>query len=96
LYIGNSPTPATSIDDVLSQALFCPNEAARSIHYVFGFNPSTRINLSNIHIDGKSPYTTGCGDGYYYWTVEMVGKGDQISMKSNYITRTAGRSPALS
>jgi pectin lyase len=26
----------------------------------------------------------------------MVGKGDQITMKGNYITRTAGRSPALS
>jgi pectin lyase len=65
-------------------------------HYVFGFNPSTRITLSNNHIDGKSPYSTGCGDGYHYWTFEMVGKGDQISMKSNYITRTAGRSPALS
>jgi pectin lyase len=65
-------------------------------HYVFGFNPSTRITLSNNHIDGKSPYSTGCGDGYHYWTFEMVGKGDQITMKSNWITRTGGRSPALS
>jgi pectin lyase len=26
----------------------------------------------------------------------MVGKGDQITLKANYITRTAGRAPALS
>ncbi|CAH0017087.1 unnamed protein product [Clonostachys rhizophaga] len=64
-------------------------------HYVFGHDPSTRITLSNNHIDGESPYSTG-GDGYHYWTFEMVGKGDQITMKNNYITKTAGRSPALS
>ena len=64
-------------------------------HYVFGFNPSTRITLSNNHISGASPYSTGC-DGYHYWTFEMVGKNDQITMKSNWITNTAGRSPALS
>ena len=65
-------------------------------HYVFGFNPSKRITLSSNHIDGKSPYSTGCGDGYHYWTFEMVGTDDQITMKNNYITNTAGRSPALS
>ncbi|KAI8680617.1 hypothetical protein LRP88_04594 [Fusarium phalaenopsidis] len=64
-------------------------------HYVFGFNPSKRITLSNNFIDGQSPYSTG-GDGYHYWTFEMVGKDDQITMQNNYIKRTAGRSPALS
>ncbi|KAJ4315797.1 hypothetical protein N0V84_008201 [Fusarium piperis] len=64
-------------------------------HYVFGFNPSKRITLSNNFIDGESPYSTG-GDGYHYWTFEMVGKDDQITMQNNYIKRTAGRSPALS
>ncbi|KAF6817030.1 pectin lyase C [Colletotrichum plurivorum] len=64
-------------------------------HYVFGFNPSKRITLSNNFINGESDYSTGC-DGYHYWTFEMVGKDDQITMKNNYIYKTAGRSPALS
>ncbi|KAI9172742.1 pectin lyase [Paramyrothecium foliicola] len=65
-------------------------------HYVFGFEPSTRITLSNNFIDGDSPFSTGCGNGYHYWTFEMVGTDDQITMKGNYISHTSGRSPALS
>ncbi|KAE8389492.1 pectin lyase fold/virulence factor [Aspergillus alliaceus] len=64
-------------------------------HYVFGFNTSTRVTLSNNFINGESPYSTGC-NGYHYWTFEMVGEGDQITLQNNYIYRTAGRSPALS
>ncbi|KAJ4312133.1 hypothetical protein N0V94_007611 [Neodidymelliopsis sp. IMI 364377] len=64
-------------------------------HYVFGFDPSTRITLSSNFINGASDYSTGC-DGYHYWVFEMVGTGDSITMKNNYITKTAGRGPALS
>ncbi|KAG6357323.1 hypothetical protein INS49_015201 [Diaporthe citri] len=64
-------------------------------HYVFGFNPSKRITLSNNFINGESDFSTGC-DGYHYWTFEMVGEDDQITMKNNYIYKTAGRGPALS
>ncbi|KAJ8110349.1 hypothetical protein OPT61_g6788 [Boeremia exigua] len=64
-------------------------------HYVFGFTPSTRIELSSNFINGASDFSTGC-DGYHYWVFEMVGTGDTISMKNNYITKTAGRGPALS
>ncbi|KAJ0167765.1 putative pectin lyase C [Colletotrichum tanaceti] len=64
-------------------------------HYVFGFEPSKRITLSNNFIDGNSTYSTGC-NGYHYWTFEMVGEDDQITMKNNYIYKTAGRGPALS
>ncbi|KAI9162845.1 putative pectin lyase C [Paramyrothecium foliicola] len=64
-------------------------------HYVFGFDPSHRITLSNNFIDGNAPYSTGC-NGYHYWTFELVGHDDQITMKNNYIVKTAGRSPALS
>ncbi|GJC78672.1 putative pectin lyase C [Colletotrichum liriopes] len=64
-------------------------------HYVFGFDPSKRITLSNNFINGDSTYSTGC-NGYHYWTFEMVGKDDQITMKNNYIYKTAGRGPALS
>ncbi|KAJ5017429.1 putative pectin lyase C [Colletotrichum sp. SAR 10_99] len=64
-------------------------------HYVFGFNPSKRITLSNNFINGESDYSTGC-NGYHYWTFEMVGTDDQITMKNNYIYKTSGRSPALS
>jgi pectate lyase len=51
--------------------------------------------LSNNFIDGNSPYSTGC-NGYHYWNFELVGHDDQITMKNNYIVKTAGRSPALS
>ncbi|OBR12956.1 Pectin lyase [Colletotrichum higginsianum IMI 349063] len=64
-------------------------------HYVFGFEPSKRITLSNNFINGNSTYSTGC-NGYHYWTFEMVGEDDQITMKNNYIYKTAGRGPALS
>ncbi|CAG7943743.1 unnamed protein product [Penicillium salamii] len=64
-------------------------------HYVFGFDTSTRVTLSNNFINGETPYSTGC-DGYTYWTFEMVGKADQITLQSNYIYKTTGRSPALS
>ncbi|KAF4556657.1 Pectate lyase-like protein 10 [Elsinoe fawcettii] len=64
-------------------------------HYVFGFTPSTRVTLSNNFINGDSQYSTGC-DGYHYWTFEMVGTKDSITMKNNFIYKTAGRGPALS
>ncbi|CAG8263117.1 unnamed protein product [Penicillium salamii] len=64
-------------------------------HYVFGFDTSTRVTLSNNFINGETPYSTGC-DGYTYWTFEMVGKADQITLQNNYIYKTTGRSPALS
>ncbi|KAK1659109.1 pectin lyase [Colletotrichum godetiae] len=64
-------------------------------HYVFGFTPSKRITLSNNFINGNSTFSTGC-DGYHYWTFEMVGEDDQITMKNNYVYMTAGRGPALS
>ncbi|KAM0231447.1 hypothetical protein ACHAPO_008557 [Fusarium lateritium] len=64
-------------------------------HYCFGHSPSKKITLSNNFINGKSPFSTG-GDGYHYWTFEMVGEDDQITMQNNYIYRNAGRSPALS
>ncbi|KAK1144204.1 hypothetical protein N8T08_005617 [Aspergillus melleus] len=65
-------------------------------HYVFGFDTSTRVTLSNNFINGESPFSTGCGDKHHYWTFEMVGEGDQITLQNNYIFSTAGRSPALS
>lgn len=74
-----------------------PTQTARPgrQHYVFGFTPSTRITLSSNFINGLSAYSTGC-DGYHYWVFEMLGTGDTITMKNNYITKTAGRGPALS
>jgi pectin lyase len=64
-------------------------------HYTFGFTPSTRITLSSNFINGEADYSTGC-DSYHYWVFEMVGTGDTITMKNNYITKTSGRGPALS
>ncbi|KNG88308.1 pectin lyase F [Aspergillus nomiae NRRL 13137] len=64
-------------------------------HYTFGFATNTRITLSNNFINGETPYSTGC-DGYHYWTFEMVGEADQITMQNCYIYMTTGRSPALS
>ncbi|KAI5236270.1 putative pectin lyase precursor [Aureobasidium subglaciale] len=64
-------------------------------HYVFGYEPSTGITLSNNFINGNSTYSTSC-DHYHYWNFEMVGTDDQITLKNNYMYRTAGRAPALS
>jgi pectate lyase len=46
-------------------------------------------------VNGETTYSTGC-DGYTYWTFEMVGDADEITLQNNYIYMTAGRSPALS
>ncbi|KAJ5388501.1 pectin lyase F [Penicillium cosmopolitanum] len=64
-------------------------------HYTFGFDTNTRITLSNNFVDGETTYSTGC-DGYTYWTFEMVGDADEITLQNNYIYMTSGRSPALS
>ncbi|KAI8663248.1 Amb-all domain-containing protein [Fusarium keratoplasticum] len=64
-------------------------------HYVFGRDKSTGITLSNNFIDGRTSWSAGC-TGYHYWTFEMVGQGDQITLQNNYIIHTAGRGPALS
>ncbi|CVL06523.1 hypothetical protein LB506_012300 [Fusarium annulatum] len=64
-------------------------------HYVFGRDKSTGITLSNNHIDGHTQWSAGC-DGYHYWTIEMVGQGDQITLQNNLIEHTSGRGPALS
>ncbi|KAI1631523.1 pectin lyase fold/virulence factor [Biscogniauxia mediterranea] len=64
-------------------------------HYAFGFDPNTRVTLSNNYIDGKTNWSASC-DGHHYWTLELVGEGDQITFQNNYLTYTSGRSPALS
>jgi pectin lyase len=49
-------------------------------HYVFGFDPSTRITLSNNFINGQTSYSASC-DGHQYWAMELVGDDDQITFK---------------
>ncbi|OTB09232.1 polysaccharide lyase family 1 protein [Hypoxylon sp. CI-4A] len=64
-------------------------------HYVFGRDKSTGITISNNYINGTTPWSAGC-DTYHYWTLEMLGEGDQITMQNNFIEHTSGRSPGLS
>ncbi|KAF5723130.1 pectin lyase C [Fusarium mundagurra] len=72
-------------------------------HYVSAWSSALRLwprqehwyhPLQN-HIDGRAQWSAGC-DGYHYWTIEMVGQGDQITLQNNLIEHTAGRGPALS
>ncbi|KAL4809475.1 pectin lyase fold/virulence factor [Aspergillus unguis] len=65
------------------------------VHYVFGYNPNSKVTLSNNFINGDTTYSTSC-DGYQYWGMELVGEDDQITFKGNYLHKTSGRSPALS
>ncbi|KAL3493263.1 putative pectin lyase C [Aspergillus germanicus] len=65
------------------------------VHYVFGFNPNSKVTLSNNFLNGETTYSTSC-DGYQYWGMELVGENDSITFKGNYLYKTTGRSPALS
>ncbi|KAF4428275.1 putative pectin lyase precursor [Fusarium austroafricanum] len=64
-------------------------------HYVFGRDKSTGITLSNNHINGRTQWSAGC-DGYHYWTIEMVGQGDQITFQNIFVEHITGCGPALS
>ncbi|ETS75642.1 putative pectin lyase C [Pestalotiopsis fici W106-1] len=64
-------------------------------HYVTGFNPNTRMTWSNNFINGHTNYSATC-NGHHYWTLELLGTGDQITFLNNYVYMTSGRSPALS
>ncbi|KFA77256.1 hypothetical protein S40288_01340 [Stachybotrys chartarum IBT 40288] len=63
-------------------------------HYVFHFEPSTSITLSNNYIDGQTDWSATC-NGYHYWTIKLAGEADQITFMNNYIYHTSGRAPAL-
>ncbi|PYH67636.1 polysaccharide lyase family 1 protein [Aspergillus vadensis CBS 113365] len=64
-------------------------------HYVTGFHPNTRMTWSNNFLNGKTTHSAGCDD-HHYWTLELVGKGDEITFQNNYVYHTTGRGPALS
>jgi hypothetical protein len=50
------------------------------VHYVFGFNPNSKVTLSNNFLNGETTYSTSC-DGYQYWGMELVGENDSITFK---------------
>jgi hypothetical protein len=52
------------------------------VHYVFGFNPNSKVTLSNNFINGETTYSTSC-DGYQYWGMELVGENDSITFKGS-------------
>ncbi|BCS19434.1 polysaccharide lyase family 1 protein [Aspergillus puulaauensis] len=73
----------------------CETSVIGRQHFVTGFNPNTRITLSNNFFNGETTYSAGCDD-YHYWTLELVGVGDEITFQNNHIYHTTGRGPALS
>lgn len=50
-----------------------------------GFDSNTRMTWSNNFLNGETTHSAGCDD-YHYWTMELVGAGDEITFQSKYIT----------
>ncbi|KAG8161083.1 hypothetical protein KVR01_009347 [Diaporthe batatas] len=64
-------------------------------HYVFGHDASKGVTISNSFINGETAQSSTCNN-QTYWAMELVGADDQITFYRNHVTKTSGRTPALS
>lgn len=62
--------------------------------FVAGYGNSNRVTISNTEFDGQTSWSASC-DGRHYWAILLLGGGDLITMKGNYIHHTSGRSPKV-
>jgi pectin lyase len=62
--------------------------------FVAGYGASGRVTISNTEFDGATSWSASC-DGRHYWAILLLGGGDLITMKGNYIHHTSGRSPKV-
>ncbi|KAF4030178.1 Pectate lyase [Phytophthora infestans] len=52
------------------------------------------MTVSNSDFDGETDYSATC-NGRHYWTILLYGKKTGVSLLSNYVHSTSGRSPKV-
>lgn len=63
-------------------------------HIVTGYDPSKRVTISAVEIDGNTSWSASC-DNRHYWALLFLGNDDTITFQGNYIHHTSGRSPKV-
>ncbi|OJD40784.1 polysaccharide lyase family 1 protein [Diplodia corticola] len=61
---------------------------------VTGYETAGRVTISNSELDGQTSWSASC-NGEHYWTMLLLGDGDQITFANNYVHDTSGRSPKV-
>jgi pectin lyase len=61
---------------------------------VINFSGATGVTISNSDFDGNTKFSASC-DGHHYWGFLILGKKTELSLLSNYIHHTSGRSPKI-
>ncbi|KAM0713388.1 hypothetical protein Q7P37_010350 [Cladosporium fusiforme] len=53
-----------------------------------------RATISNNEFDGETSWSASC-NGQHYWTMMIIGEGDQVTLANNWLHSTSGRSPKV-
>lgn len=53
-----------------------------------------RVTISNNELDGETSWSASCND-QHYWTMLIIGEGDQVTLANNWVHSTSGRSPKV-
>lgn len=53
-----------------------------------------RATISNNEFDGETSWSASCND-QHYWTMMIIGDGDQVTLAGNWLHSTSGRSPKV-
>lgn len=59
-----------------------------------GFESAGRVTISNSELDGVTKWSASCNNEHY-WTMLLVGAGDQITFANNWVHDTSGRAPKI-
>ncbi|KAH9896171.1 pectin lyase fold/virulence factor [Xylariomycetidae sp. FL2044] len=63
-------------------------------HLVLGYDPSSRVTVSNCDFDGTTSWSPNC-DSYHYWNILFLGEQDLVTFKNNYVHHFSGRAPKV-
>ncbi|KAK0555113.1 hypothetical protein OC845_000487 [Tilletia horrida] len=55
---------------------------------------NTNVTISNVHFDGKTPYSSFC-NGQHYWGAKFEGDDDTITFMENHFSNFLGRAPQV-
>ena len=53
-----------------------------------------RVTVSDCEFDGETSWSASCND-QHYWTMMIIGEGDQVTLANNWLHSTSGRSPKV-
>ncbi|CAD6905907.1 unnamed protein product [Tilletia laevis] len=56
--------------------------------------PNRDVTISNVHLDGATPYSSFC-NGQQYWVAKFSGTDDTITLSNSYFSKFMGRAPQV-